>query len=58
MAETSCAAVDLAFSVVPNYVCIRYLYRGVLPEKNIIAEHDGKVSFCYQEIVISSSSPD
>lgn len=27
----------------------RYLYRGVLPEKNIIAEKDGKVSFCYQD---------
>jgi hypothetical protein len=25
----------------------RYLYRGVLPEKNIIADRDGKVSFCY-----------
>ena len=25
----------------------RYLYRGVLPEKNIIADSDGKVSFCY-----------
>jgi hypothetical protein len=27
----------------------RYLYRGVLPEKNIIADRDGKVSFCYQD---------
>jgi hypothetical protein len=27
----------------------RYLYRGVLPEKNIIADQDGKVSFCYQD---------
>jgi len=27
----------------------RYLYRGVLPEKNIIAERDGNVSFCYQD---------
>lgn len=27
----------------------RYLYRGVLPEKNIIAESDGMVSFCYQD---------
>lgn len=27
----------------------RYLYRGVLPEKNIIADSDGKVSFSYQE---------
>jgi hypothetical protein len=26
----------------------RYLYRGVLPEKNIVADSDGKVSFCYQ----------
>ena len=25
----------------------RYLYRGVLPEKNIISDRDGKVSFCY-----------
>jgi hypothetical protein len=24
----------------------RYLYRGVLPEKNIIADREGKVSFC------------
>jgi hypothetical protein len=28
-----------------GYVCIRYLYRRVLPEKNIIANHNGKVSF-------------
>ena len=27
----------------------RYLYRGVLPENNIIADTDGKVSFCYQD---------
>jgi hypothetical protein len=27
----------------------RYLYRGVLPEKNIVADSDGKVSFCYQD---------
>jgi hypothetical protein len=27
----------------------RYLYRGVLPEKKIIADHDGMVSFCYQD---------
>jgi hypothetical protein len=27
----------------------RYLYRGVLPEKNIIADRDGKVSFWYQD---------
>jgi hypothetical protein len=27
----------------------RYLYRGVLPEKNIIADRDGKVSFCYRD---------
>jgi hypothetical protein len=27
----------------------RYLYRGVLPEKNILADRDGKVSFCYQD---------
>ena len=27
----------------------RYLYRGVLPEKNIIAERDGNVSFWYQD---------
>jgi len=26
-------------------MCIRYLYRRVLVEKNIIANHDGKVSF-------------
>lgn len=26
----------------------RYLYRGVLPEKNIIADCGGNVSFCYQ----------
>lgn len=26
----------------------RYPYRGVLPEKNIIADRDGKVSFCYR----------
>jgi len=26
-----------------------YLYRGVLPEKNIIADRDGKVRFCYQD---------
>ena len=27
----------------------RYLYRGVLPEKDIIADRDGKVSFCYRD---------
>lgn len=27
----------------------RYLYRGVLPEKNIVAVSDGLVSFCYQD---------
>jgi hypothetical protein len=27
----------------------RYLYRGVLPEKKIIADRDGMVSFCYQD---------
>jgi hypothetical protein len=27
----------------------RYLYRGVLPEKNILSDTDGKVSFCYQD---------
>jgi hypothetical protein len=27
----------------------RYLYRGVLPEKKIIADRDGIVSFCYQD---------
>ena len=27
----------------------RYLYRGVLPEKNIIADRDGMVSFCYRD---------
>lgn len=27
----------------------RYLYRGVLPEKNIISDRDGKVSFYYQD---------
>ena len=27
----------------------RYLCRGVLPEKNIIADRDGKVRFCYQD---------
>jgi hypothetical protein len=27
----------------------RYLYRGVLPEENIINDRDGKVSFCYQD---------
>jgi hypothetical protein len=27
----------------------RYLYRGVLPEKNIVTDSDGKVSFCYQD---------
>ena len=27
----------------------RYLYRGVLPEKNIIADVDGKISFRYKE---------
>jgi len=26
----------------------RYLYRGVLPEKNIVANRDGNVTFCYQ----------
>jgi hypothetical protein len=27
----------------------RYLYRGVLPEKEIIADRDGMISFCYQD---------
>jgi hypothetical protein len=27
----------------------RYLYRGVLPEKNIIADHEGRVSFFYRD---------
>ncbi len=27
----------------------RYLYRGVLSEKNIVADSDGMVSFCYQD---------
>jgi hypothetical protein len=27
----------------------RYLYRGVLPEENIINDRDGKISFCYQD---------
>ena len=27
----------------------RYLYRGVLPEKNIVTDSDGKVSFWYQD---------
>jgi hypothetical protein len=27
----------------------RYLYRGVLPEKNIVGDSDGIVSFCYQD---------
>jgi Putative transposase/Transposase zinc-binding domain len=26
----------------------RYLYRGVLPEKNIVSNRDGYVTFCYQ----------
>jgi hypothetical protein len=27
----------------------RYLYRGVHPEKNILADSNGPVSFCYQD---------
>lgn len=27
----------------------RYLYRGVLPEKNIVSNHDGNVTFRYQD---------
>ena len=27
----------------------RYLYRGVLPEKNILAENDGKITLRYKE---------
>lgn len=27
----------------------KYLYRGVLPEKNIIQNQDGQVTFCYQD---------
>jgi hypothetical protein len=31
----------------------RYLYRGVLPDKNIISNVDGQVSFEYQDIKLS-----
>jgi len=27
----------------------KYLYRGVLPEKNIVSNHDGEVTFCYKD---------
>lgn len=27
----------------------RHLYRWVLPEKTIIVDSDGKISFCYQD---------